>query len=304
MSGDLSEFKDYLFSIHILEEGVSLFSEKFGDFLNIDDVLVFGFISALYSYTYAIGHEEVKSIDFGSCKFLFSKLFDNRLLIVIAKEEISTDDEQFLLKNIALRYEILIEDKPISQIHSLLDIEDTIIPLDVVAAIRKKRQKEQEEIAMPVDLPAIPDIQIPEIKIEEFYVEMLTEDTELPQETLVSIKKTLTNFFLGYKTLISSFFAIARTEQFISFVFSRKPFDEIYPLIQYIITNPAEINVKNTTFQSNIKAIQVEEMNFFVLIYLSHEQNSKSVVFSKNKEELESLTPHLKRISSFIEKMI
>ena len=127
MSVDLLKFKDDLYSIHILEEGVSLYSEKFGDFLNIDDVLVFGFISALYSYTYAVGHEEVKSIDFGSSKFLFWKLFDGNLLVVITKEEISNEDEQILLKNIALRYEILTDDRPISQIESLLDIEETIL---------------------------------------------------------------------------------------------------------------------------------------------------------------------------------
>ena len=304
MSVDLSKFKEELYSIHILEEGVSLFSEKFGDFLNIDDVLVFGFISALYSYTYAIGHEEVKSIDFGSCKFLFWRLFDGRLLVVIAKEEISTEKEQVLLKNIALRYEILTEDKSLSQIGSLLSVADTIIPLDIVAEIRRKKQKAQEEIAMPIDLPTIPEIQIPDIKIEDFFVEMLTEDTELSQDTLTSIKKTLINFYLGYKTLISSLFAVAKEDQLISFVFSRQPFDEIYPLVQYIVTNPSEINVDGASFQSQIKPIKINGEPFFVLIYLSKGQNTKSVVFSKNKEELESLAPHLKRISTFVEKML
>ncbi|MHA1197907.1 MAG: hypothetical protein ACTSQF_00925 [Candidatus Heimdallarchaeaceae archaeon] len=299
MSVDLSRFKNELYSIHILEEGVSLYSEKFGEFLNIDDVLVFGFISALYSYTYAIGHEEVKSIDFGSCKFLFSKLFDDRLLVVIAKDEISHENEQILLKNIALRYEILTDDKPISQIASLLDIEDTIIPLDIVAEIRKKKQKAQEEIAMPVDLPAIPAI-----KIEDFFVEMLTEETQLSPDNVNTIKKTLTNFFLGYKTLISSLFAIAKEGQLISFVFSRQPFDEIYPLVQYIITNPSEINVNKDASQSLIKQAKISDDNYYVLIYLSKGQSTKSVVFSKNKEELESLAPHLKRISTFVEKMI
>ncbi|MCE7742099.1 MAG: hypothetical protein GOP50_06540 [Candidatus Heimdallarchaeota archaeon] len=304
MSVDLTRFKNDLYSIQILEEGVSLYSEKFGEFLNIDDVLVFGFISALYSYTYAIGHEEVKSIDFGSCKFLFSKLFDDRLLVVIAKDEISHENEQILLKNITLRYEILTDDKSIGQITSLLEIEDTIIPLDIVAEIRKKRHKVQEEIAMPVDLPMIPEIQIPAIKFEEFFVEMLTEETQLSPEKTNTIKKTLTNFFLGYKTLISSLFAIAKEDHLISFVFSRQPFDEIYPLVQYIITNPSEINVSKEVSQSHIKQVKISDKNYFVLIYLSKEQNTKSVVFSKNKGELEALTPHLKRISAFVEKMI
>ncbi len=304
MSVDLSRFKNELYSIHILEEGVSLYSEKFGDFLNIDDVLVFGFISALYSYTYAIGHEEVKSIDFGSCKFLFWKLYDDRMLVVIAKEEISPENEQVLLKNISLRYEILTDDKAIGQIKSLLDIEETIIPLGIVAEIRKKKHKTQEEIAFPVDLPAIPPIQIPEIKIEDFFVEMLTEDTQLSSEKLNSIKKTLTNFFLGYKTLISSLFAVAKEEQMISFVFSRQPFDKIYPLVKYVISNPTEIKVDKKDSQSSIKQVDISEENFFVLIYLSKEQNTKSVVFSKNREELESLAPHLRRISAFVEKMI
>ncbi len=304
MSVDLSKFKDELYSIHILEEGVNLFSEKFEDFLNVDDVLVFGFISALYSYTYAIGHEEVKSIDFGSCKFLFLQLFDNRLLVVITKDEISSENENILLKNIALRYEILTENKSIGQIKSLLDIENTIIPLDIVAEIRKKKYKKQEEDAIPLDLPAIPEIQIPEVKIENFYVEMLTDETQLSVDKLNTIKKTLTNFFLGYKTLISSLFAIAKQEKLISFVFSRKTFDEIYPLVKFIITNPSEIDVNSESIQSHIKGVKIDDEDLYVLIYLSKKQNTKSVVFSKYKDELESLAPHLSRISKFVEKMI
>ena len=303
MSVDLSGFKDVLYSIHILEEGVSLFSEKFSDFLNIDDVLVFGFISALYSYTYAIGHEVVRSIDFGTCKFLFLKLFDNRLLVVITKEELSAEDEQIVLKNIALRYEILIENKDIGQVKSLMDIENTIIPLEIVAEIRKKKQKADEAIVMPVDLPVIPEIQIPEIKIEDFFVEMLTEDTQLSQEKLTSLKKTLTNFFLGYKTLIASLFAIAKDNQLISFVFSRKSFNDIFPLVQYTITHPSEVKVETDGLQSQIKRININETLYYVLIYLSEKQTTKSVVYSQNKEELEALTPHLKRISVFAEKL-
>jgi len=303
MSVDLLRFKDYLYSIHILEEGVSLYNEKFGDFLNIDDVLVFGFISALYSYTFAIGHEEIKSIDFGNCKFLFLKLHDDKLLVVITKKEITNEDEHVLLKNLAIRYEILSEDRSLGQIKSLLALEDTIIPLDMVAEIRNKKIKEQEEVAMPVELPPLPEIQIPEIKIEDFFVELLTEDIELSKVSINNIKKTLTNFFLGYKKLIASLFAVAKEEKMVSFVFSRQPFEKIYSLIHHIITNPSEISIRRSS-RSEIKQISIDKETFFVLIYLSEGQKTKSVVFCKNQDELESLAPHLKRISSFVEKMI
>ncbi|MCK5410247.1 MAG: hypothetical protein KAJ30_08275, partial [Candidatus Heimdallarchaeota archaeon] len=71
MSINLSSLKEQMYAIHIIDQGISLHSEKFSDFLNIDDILVFGFISALHSYTYSIGDEEVLSMDFGKAKFLF-----------------------------------------------------------------------------------------------------------------------------------------------------------------------------------------------------------------------------------------
>ena len=304
MSVDLYKYKDQLYAIHILEEGISVYNERFRDFLNIDDILVFGFLSALYSYTYAVGHEEVKSIDFGNCKFLFNRLFDNRLLVIITREEISYEDEKTLLNNISLRYEILSEDRPIDQITSFLDIQDTIIPLDIVAEIRKKKQKILEEEAIPLDVPILPEIQVPKIQIEDFYVEILTDEKQISSEKLTSIKKTLTNFFLGYKTLITSLFAISKEQKIISFVFSRKTFDEIYPLVQYIIANPSEIKVNKKNAQSDIKRVTINEIDYYLLIYLSEKQSTKSVVFSKNKEELESLAPHISRISIFVEKMI
>ena len=105
MSADITKYKEKLFSIQILDQGVSIFTEKFTDFLNIDDVLVFGFISALYSYTYAIGHEEVVSIDFGTSKFLFSELYDGKLLVIITKEDLHKGVETELIQNISLRIE-------------------------------------------------------------------------------------------------------------------------------------------------------------------------------------------------------
>lgn len=303
MSVDLTKYKDQLFSIHILDQGVSIFSEKFSDFLNIDDVLVFGFISALYSYTYAIGHEEVNSIDFGTCKFLFSPLFDGKLLVIIANENMEREKEEELIENISLRYEILTENQPLESIKSFVDIEDTIIPLKLVAEIRKKRQKKQEPTKME-DLPRMPEISVPEVKIEEFYVEVLTDEKQLSSEKVNEIKKTLTSFFLGYKKLIASLFAVAKKEQLFSFVFSRKNFIEIYPLVDYIIKNPSEIKIDADKPEGSIKPVKVESERYWLLAYMSKKQTTKAVVFSSTKDELDSIAPHLRRISQFVEKMI
>ncbi|MCG3254857.1 MAG: hypothetical protein KAU62_02135, partial [Candidatus Heimdallarchaeota archaeon] len=246
MSVDISKYRERIFSIQVIDQGVSIFTEKFTDFLNIDDVLVFGFISALYSYTYAIGNEEVMSIDFGTSKFLFAELHDGKLLVIITKENLSKEIESALIQNISLRYEILTENKSISEISSLFDMGDTIIPLELVAEIRKKGQKKPQEtisneVSTEESLP-LPEISIPTVKMEEFYVEVLTDEEKLSEDKINSIKKSLTNFFLGYKRLISSLFAVAKDDQLFSFVFSRRIFSDIYPVIKYIVTNPSELS--------------------------------------------------------------
>ena len=303
MSVDLTKYKKQLYSIQILDQGVSIFSENFADFLNIDDVLVFGFISALYSYTYAVGHEKVNSIDFGSCKFLFSPLHDGKMLVVIAKESMEREKEEELLGNISLRYEILTENKQLNDINSFLEMEDTIIPLSLVAEIRKKKHKTQTPVSVE-DFPDLPEIQIPEVKIEEFFVEVLTDEKQMKEEKINEIKKTLTSFFLGYKLLVASLFAVAKKDQLFSFVFSRKPFADIYPAVDYIIKNPSEINIDADNPEGSIKPIKVEGDRYWLLVYSSKKKTTKSVVFSTTKSELDSIAPHLRRIAQFVEKMI
>ena len=309
MSVDIAKYKEKLFSIQILDHGVSIFTEKFIDFLNIDDVLVFGFISALYSYTYAMGHEEVVSIDFGTSKFLFSELYDGKLLVIITKEDLHKGVETELIQNISLRYEILTENKSITEISSLFDIGDTIIPLDLVAEIRRKGQKKPEKASVyelqeeVEDLLLMPEISIPTVQMEEFYVEVLTDEEKLGEDKINSIKKSLTNFFLGYKRLTSSLFAVAKDDQLFSFVFSRRIFADIYPVIKYIMANPAEMS-KDSSETTTIKSIQVESESYWVLIYMNKKQTTKSIVFSNFRDELESIAPHLSRISKFVERML
>jgi len=309
MSVDIAKYKEKLFSIQILDHGVSIFTEKFIDFLNIDDVLVFGFISALYSYTYAMGHEEVVSIDFGTSKFLFSELYDGKLLVIITKEDLLKGVETELIQNISLRYEILTENKSITEISSLFDIGDTIIPLDLVAEIRRKGQKKPEKASVyelqeeVEDLLLMPEISIPTVQMEEFYVEVLTDEEKLGEDKINSIKKSLTNFFLGYKRLTSSLFAVAKDDQLFSFVFSRRIFADIYPVIKYIMANPAEMS-KDSSETTTIKSIQVESESYWVLIYMNKKQTTKSIIFSNFRDELESIAPHLSRISKFVERIL
>ena len=277
--------------------------------MNIDDVLVFGFISALYSYTYAMGHEEVVSIDFGTSKFLFSELHDGKLLVIITKEDLLKGVETELIQNISLRYEILTENKSITEISSLFDIGDTIIPLDLVAEIRRKGQKKPEKASVyelqeeVEDLLLMPEISIPTVQMEEFYVEVLTDEEKLGEDKINSIKKSLTNFFLGYKRLTSSLFAVAKDDQLFSFVFSRRIFADIYPVIKYIMANPAEMS-KDSSETTTIKSIQVESESYWVLIYMNKKQTTKSIVFSNFRDELESIAPHLSRISKFVERIL
>ena len=308
MSVDISKYRERIFSIQVIDQGVSIFTEKFTDFLNIDDVLVFGFISALYSYTYAIGNEEVMSIDFGTSKFLFAELHDGKLLVIITKENLSKEIESALIQNISLRYEILTENKSISEISSLFDIGDTIIPLELVAEIRKKGQKKPQEtisneVSTEESLP-LPEISIPTVKMEEFYVEVLTDEEKLSEDKINSIKKSLTNFFLGYKRLISSLFAVAKDDQLFSFVFSRRIFSDIYPVIKYIVTNPSELSIDLESSENLIKSITVEDESYWVLVYTNKNQNSKSIVFSSFRDELESMSPHMSRISMFVERLL
>ncbi|MCG3216245.1 MAG: hypothetical protein KAS63_05980 [Candidatus Heimdallarchaeota archaeon] len=306
MSSDMHQYKDNLYSFHIIEEGVSVHNEKFTDFLNIDDILVFGFISALYNYTYSIGKEEVKSIDFGSGKFLFEPLHDGRLLVVITKESLAKEKENRLLKSIKMSYEIQTQNKAIEDIESLLDIKEKFIPLDLVAEIRKKGQKGQNKsnIFVEDDLVVFPTISIPDVKVEDFYIESLMNEEILTSKAKIQIRKTLSNFFLGYKQLLASLFVIVKNELLTSFIFSRKRIDEIFPLIQYVLANPSisESELEKETYQ--IQQMNFENQKIWISTHASDKYAARVIFFSLSKDELLSMQRHLTRIMYFINKII
>ena len=208
MSADLSICNQNLYAIHIIEEGISLHSEKFSDFLDIDEYLILGFLSALCSYTFSIGEEVINEIDFGSCKFLFQPLHDNRLLVLIAKETLTKEQEKLLMENLKIRYSVFATDTDITNIKSLLGRVETVLPIQLIAEIRKKKEKtsiqvkkdETSIISLPTTSP------IPDIKTETFYFDGLMNEEIISIEITDIIKRTLSNFFLGYKSLVASLF--------------------------------------------------------------------------------------------------
>lgn len=302
MSSSISDYKDILFSIHILDQGVSIYSEKFDQFLNIDDVLLLGFISALHSYTYSAGHEEVKSIDFGTCKFIFEPLDRDKLLVIILKKAISLEEQIELVQDIKIRFEIISASGSIVQSESLLDVKERMIPFDLILEIRKRGEKEEITVDVSeIDL-SIPTI--PEVKTEEFYFERLMNEKVLTENKVVYIKKTLSNFFLGYKKLILGFFVIGKETQLTSFAYSRKEINVIFPLIQQTL-NDTSITDKEITGLTNIyKQIDFEGQKIWFLIHASEKYTARVIFFSFSKAELESMAPHLSRIMYFVNQLI
>jgi hypothetical protein len=302
MSSSISDYKDILYSIHILDQGVSIHSEKFDEFLNIDDILLFGFMSALHSYTYSAGQEEVKSIDFGTCKFIFSPLSKDKLLVIIMKKSISFEDETELIQNIKVRYEIISSSGSIKQGSSLLDVKERMIPFDLILEMRKKGEKEDISTGsseIDLSIPAIP-----EVKSEEFYFESLINEEVLTDNKITYIKRTLSNFFLGYKKLILGFFVIGKEEQLTSFAYSRKKINEIFPLIQQTL-NDKTITEKEISEETNFyKKIDFEKQKIWVLTHASSKYAARVIFFSFSKAELESMAPHLSRIMYFVNKLI
>ncbi|MFW9853243.1 MAG: hypothetical protein ACFFDS_09880 [Candidatus Thorarchaeota archaeon] len=302
MSSKLSQYKEHLFSLHIIDEGVSVHNEKYADLLDIDDILVFGFISALHSYTFSVGQEEVKSIDFGLSRFLFEPLDDGKLIVAITKSSFPQNEEEDFLKGIKLRYSLLTETLSLDSIDSLLDIKERAIPLDLVAEIRKKGIKEQK---IDNETQAeIPLISIPEVKIEEFYIEKIMNEEVLTENRLNSIKKSLSSFFLGYKYLIAGLFVIVKKDQLTSFVFSRKKIDEIFPLIQEILKDKSIIDTELTQETKQINKTQVENQEIWTLTYGSTQIAARAIFFSLSSLELNEMTPHLSRILYFVNKII
>ena len=303
MSSDIQLSKNDLFSIHILDEGVSIHNKNYDDFLNIDDILVFGFISALYNYTFSMGHEEVGSIDFGVCKFLFEILYDGKLLLIIAKRAFEKEKEIKLLQSLKTRYEIISRSKALEDVDALLDIKEKFIPLDLVAEIRKKG-KAQTEAKLEDDLIVVPSITIPDVKVEEFYLESLMNEEKLTGKIISQIKKPLSNFFLGYKNLIAGMFVIVKNEEMTSFVFSRKNIDETFPLIQYAIDNPSVSETDLEADLNQINQIDIKDQKLWILTHSSSKYSARAIFFSLLKDELLSMERHLSRIMYFINQKI
>ncbi len=303
MSSDIQLSKCDLFSIHIIEEGVSVHNKNYDDFLNIDSILVFGFISALYNYTFSMGHEEVDSIDFGTCKFLFEPLYDGKLLVIISKKAFDKEKEKKLLQSITTKYEIITRTKNLDDIDSLLDIKEKFIPLDLVAEIRKKGKTKPAAI-LDDGLIVVPSITIPDVKVEEFFLESLMNESKLTEKVVSQIKKPLSNFFLGYKNLIAGMFVIAKQEEMTSFVFSRKSIDETFPLIQYAIDNPSISETELEADTNQIKQIDIKDQKLWILTHASSKYSARAVFFSLLKDELLSMERHLSRIMYFINKKI
>ncbi|MHA1952700.1 MAG: hypothetical protein ACW96U_01995 [Candidatus Heimdallarchaeaceae archaeon] len=302
MSSSISNYRDILYSIHVLDQGVSIHSEKFDEFLNIDDMLLFGFMSALHSYTYSAGQEEVKSIDFGTCKFIFKPLSKDKLLVVILKKAIPFEEEIELVQNLKIRFEIISASGSIKQDSSLLDVKERMIPFELILEMRKKGEKEEVSVkTSEVDL-SIPAI--PEVKSEEFYFECLMNEKVLTENKVVYIKRTLSNFFLGYRKLILGFFVIGKEEQLTSFAYSRKKINEIFPLIQQTL-NDKTITEKEISEETNFyKKMDFENQEIWVLTHSTSKYVARVIFFSLSKAELESMAPHLSRIMYFVDKLI
>ena len=303
MSSDIQLSKSDLYSIHIIDEGVSVNNKQYDDFFNIDDILVFGFISALYNYTFSMGQEEVYSIDFGICKFLFEPLYDGKLLVIISKKAFEKEKEKKLLQSLKTKYEIITRAKDLDDIDSLLEIKEKFIPLDLVAEIRKKGKVKTKAI-LDDDLIVVPSISIPDVKADEFYLEGLMNEEKLTESVVSQIKKPLSNFFLGYKNLLAGMFVIVKNEQMTSFVFSRKSIDDTFPLIQYAIDNPLVSETELEADANQIKQIDIKDQKVWILTHASSKYSARAIFFSLLKDELLSMERHLSRIMYFVNKKI
>ncbi|MCK4845440.1 MAG: hypothetical protein KAS95_07190 [Candidatus Heimdallarchaeota archaeon] len=306
MNVDLSICNQNLYAIHIIEEGISLHSEKFSDFLNIDDFLILGFLSALCSYTYSIGEEVINEIDFGSCRFLFQSLHDNRLLVLIAKETLTKEQEKLLMENLKICYSVLAYDTDITNIKSLLGQVETVLPLELIAEIRKKKEKDSTQIkkdeisiiSQPIAAP------IPDVKTEAFYFDGLMNEEIISIEKTDKIKRALSNFFLGYKSLVTSLFVILTEDKIISFCFGRRKMDDVYPLIQFILNNPIITSENGKMIESEPKEHTVEGEKIWIVPKISEKHGIRSVLFGNSEDELRSMTPHISRILFFVKKQI
>jgi len=298
----IPNFQDSLYAIHIIEQGVNVYSENISPLFNISDALLFGFLSALYSYTYAVGEEIVKSVDFGKCKLIFEELPDQRLLLIITKNTLSEDQEKDLVQKLKLRYEVLSQEMPLSQITSLLSSPDTQIPLELIAEIRRRKETKSTKSTSAekkFKSSAVPEI--PKIVMENFDVEFILNGELVEQEVIPKIKQSLSNFFLAYKKLICALFTLEHGDNPIVFTFYRGELDAIYPIIlNFTQNNPFNTIVND---ELNIKKLEVENQLFWVAQYRRTTEIG-TLLFSLTKTDLETIAPHIPRILKFIKRLI
>lgn len=293
--------KEHLVAIHILDDGINVHSEQLHSISNIDNVLLFGFLTALYNYTFAIGQEKILNIDLEQYKIIFQELKDNKLLVVITDSLIDYDDEKNLIEKIKLRYEVLTYDKDISEIDSLLTVEEGIIPLELIAEIRskgtmyaKQEEKSKAEIQAEID--------IPKIKSEKFFFHIILNEGIIDSDKEVNIRKTLSNFFLGYRKLVLCIFAYNIRGKLCIFSFGRSSqADNHREFSTHIINETLAKAVKKEC--SIINQIEYGGKKFWANIFLDQKKHSSYVFLSTSKNELVSLEVHIKRISTFIYKL-
>ncbi|MHA1866948.1 MAG: hypothetical protein ACTSVB_05310 [Candidatus Heimdallarchaeaceae archaeon] len=292
--------REHLVAIHILDEGINVHSEQLQSISNIDNVLLFGFLTALYNYTFAIGQEKILNIDLEQYKIIFQELKDNKLLVVITDSLVDNKNEKNLVEKIKLRYEVLTYDKDISEIDSLLTVEDGIIPLELIAEIRSKgtmlaKQEELNKRNMEIQK----EIDIPKIKTEKFFFNNILDEGIIDTDKEVKIRKTLSNFFLGYKNLLLCIFAYNIKDKFCIFSFGRSSQVENRVEFSNYIINETLTKVSNKG-SSNLKQVKYEGKKFWVDMFLDQEKHLSYVFLSTSKSELVSLEVHIKRISTFI----
>jgi len=297
----LSDIRSELIALHIIEGGVSVHSETISTFFDIDDTLVLGFISAVYSYTFAVGKEAIQSIDFENCKFLFKELFDNRLLVLITKGTLPKEKEKKLLNEIALKYEIKVEEIEDGDI-SLLEEEETILPLEVIADIKRRKRrnklKNKERKRLSSSSVSTSPV-IPKIKIEEYYFEIIGKEQCKP-EAIPKIKQVLSNFFLGYSNLLFIVYVIKKTDNIVTIIFGRIEGDQLEeklkPIFQ-IVQKKQENDEKN---RGTIKEIEIDNTKLWLQINVFKDLEVTAFTTAKSRKDLIELFPHVRRIAKFL----
>lgn len=310
MNLDINSIKQYLFSITVIEEGINVYKEILSDEFTIDDHLLSGFISSLYSYTFAMGHEKIEAIDFTNHQFFFAPTYDEKLLVLITSSDLEEEEGKKALDELNLRYEVLSQDHDILQMPSLIEKQNRLIPIEIVAEIRRKKnsqkpieRKMKNEISSETIRPS-PQIAIPKIVTTNFYLVPLTGENYLSEKSITKAKKTLSNFFLGYRNIVLLIMVIPYEEDFISFVFSRERAEEILPMVNKIIQSLELTEFRSKDTNDVIEPFEIGDNKMWVSSSKIQKNNMASIVLSTTKNDLRAISPHLKRIMRFMDKLI